>query len=58
METPCVEICEIDRQSGLCRGCGRTIDEISNWASMTSDERRRIMGELAARKSILEELGR
>ena len=50
METPCVDICQIDRDSGLCLGCGRTIAEISAWASMTSEERRRVMAELAARK--------
>jgi hypothetical protein len=53
METPCIDICEIDRESGLCRGCGRSIAEISNWASMTSAERRRIMAELAGRKAAL-----
>jgi hypothetical protein len=53
METPCIDICEIDPESGLCRGCGRSIAEISNWASMTSAERRRIMAELAGRKAAL-----
>jgi uncharacterized protein len=49
METACIDVCEIDRDSGLCRGCGRTIAEIANWASMTSAERCRIMDELAER---------
>jgi predicted Fe-S protein YdhL (DUF1289 family) len=53
METPCVEICEIDRASGLCRGCARTIAEIAAWTSMSSAERRRIMSELADRKAAL-----
>ena len=53
METPCVEICKIDQATGLCRGCGRTIAEITGWASMSSDERRRIMSELADRKAAL-----
>lgn len=53
METPCVDICQIDRATGLCRGCARTIAEISTWASMTSEERRRIMNELEARKTTL-----
>jgi len=55
MDTPCVETCEIDGASGLCRGCGRTIEEISAWASMTSAQRLRIMSELAARKAALVE---
>jgi len=53
METPCVDVCEIDRESGLCRGCGRTIPEIAGWASMSSAERRRIMSELTDRKAAL-----
>ncbi|MES0382979.1 MAG: DUF1289 domain-containing protein [Hyphomicrobium sp.] len=53
METPCVNICDIDRESGLCMGCGRTIDEIAHWATMTNRERRRIMNVLTARKTTI-----
>ena len=49
METPCVNICTIDQKSRLCCGCGRSIDEIARWSSMTSLERRRIMAELPGR---------
>ena len=49
METPCNKICVIDPSSGLCRGCGRTTDEIARWAAMTPAERRAIMDALAAR---------
>jgi len=51
MESPCVDICAIDSVTGLCLGCARTVAEISAWAAMTSEERRRIMAELAARKA-------
>jgi len=51
IETPCVSICDIDRASGLCRGCGRTVPEIARWSSLTGEERRRIMAELPARKA-------
>ncbi len=50
METPCVDTCQIDPDTALCRGCGRTIAEISHWSPMTSAERHRIMGQLATRK--------
>jgi uncharacterized protein len=50
MESPCIDVCEIDCTSGLCLGCLRTIDEIAGWAAMTSAERRRIMAELPSRK--------
>jgi uncharacterized protein len=49
METPCNKICVIDPMSGLCRGCGRTAEEIARWTAMTDTERRDIMDALAAR---------
>jgi len=49
LETPCVNICLIDSDSGLCVGCGRTIDEISRWGMMSAPERRKIMARLPAR---------
>jgi predicted Fe-S protein YdhL (DUF1289 family) len=50
-ESPCVHVCTIDRGSGLCIGCGRTIDEISRWVEMSAAERRAIMDGLPARKA-------
>lgn len=49
METPCVNICEIDRDAKICIGCGRTGEEISRWIGMTDAERRDIMSTLDAR---------
>ena len=49
METPCINICTVEPKSRQCVGCGRTIDEIARWASMTNTERRRIMTELTTR---------
>ena len=49
IETPCVKICTLDASSGLCTGCGRTVDEIARWSAMTPGERRRVMAELPAR---------
>jgi hypothetical protein len=49
IETPCVKICTLDARNGLCLGCGRTIDEIARWATMSASERSRVMGELSAR---------
>ncbi|MGA9005037.1 MAG: DUF1289 domain-containing protein, partial [Pseudolabrys sp.] len=34
IETPCVKICTLDARMGLCLGCGRTVDEITRWATM------------------------
>jgi len=49
VSTPCVRICTIDRATGLCRGCGRTTDEIAVWGSIDEVARRAIMAELPER---------
>ncbi|MSO67877.1 MAG: DUF1289 domain-containing protein [Pseudolabrys sp.] len=49
IESPCVKICTLDARSGMCLGCGRSIDEIARWTAMSAAERVRVMGELPAR---------
>ena len=49
MESPCLKICVMDEQTGLCSGCGRSRAEIALWTSYTDAERRRIMDELHKR---------
>ena len=54
LETPCLNICLLDDEAGLCVGCWRTLDEIARWGSMSEGERRAIMAALPARKERLE----
>lgn len=49
IETPCLKVCVMEPGSGLCRGCGRTVDEIGRWGAMSGSERRRIMALLPDR---------
>jgi len=49
LETPCVNVYLLDAETGLCIGCGRTIDEIARWATMSDNERRAIMAALPER---------
>lgn len=49
IESPCVKVCTLDARSGLCLGCGRTIDEIARWTAMSATERARVTRELSAR---------
>ena len=49
IESPCVNICTLDARSGICLGCGRTIDEIARWTAMSALERARVLRELPAR---------
>jgi uncharacterized protein len=48
--SPCVAICVLDPASGYCRGCWRTIDEISRWLQLSREEKRRVLAALPARR--------
>ena len=50
--TPCIGVCQYDNED-TCRGCFRTLDEISNWALMTEEERKEIMKKLDERAQSL-----
>lgn len=49
IDSPCIKVCVIETETGLCAGCGRSLDEIARWGSMSDEDRRRIMAELASR---------
>jgi predicted Fe-S protein YdhL (DUF1289 family) len=53
IESPCIRVCAIDPASGLCRGCGRDIAEITHWIGLSAAERSRIMAELPQRLASL-----
>lgn len=58
--TPCVQVCIVDGESGLCLGCLRTLPEIATWGRLADDERARVMTELPSRRDRIapEKLGR
>jgi hypothetical protein len=51
--TPCVQVCVIHSDSGLCTGCLRTRDEITAWGRMSDHERQQVMDELPSRAGAL-----
>lgn len=55
IESPCVLICSIERTTGYCWGCGRTVDEIGRWSGFPAEHRSAIMLELPARMKTLPE---
>ena len=46
--SPCVDICRLDER-GLCIGCRRTIEEISEWPRAGEARRREILHAIAQR---------
>ena len=50
IETPCVQVCEIEDTSGLCKGCNRTLAEVAVWGTLTAAMRRQIIEQLPRRR--------
>ena len=53
IQSPCIKTCVLDQTSGLCIGCGRTLNEIGQWLSLSEAERRHVMSELPRRLALL-----
>jgi len=50
LTTPCVKVCIVDGESGLCLGCYRTLEEIAGWSRLEAAQRAAIMADLPARR--------
>ena len=48
--SPCINWCEINPSNGFCRGCFRTLEEISIWSSANEVEKISICHQLPERK--------
>lgn len=50
IKTPCIKVCVVDGESGLCLGCYRRLNEVAGWAKLSDEDRSRIMSELPSRR--------
>lgn len=57
VKTPCIKVCVVDPLSGLCIGCGRSLQEIGSWISMSAERRASIMAALPVRLKTLRAKG-
>ena len=48
--SPCINICTIDLESGLCVGCSRTQEEINNWNMKNNEEKEQLLIKVKLRK--------
>lgn len=39
IESPCINVCKLDENTGLCAGCMRSIEEIRAWREATPEEK-------------------
>ena len=47
ISSPCIKLCQLDPVTRICLGCGRSLDEIGLWSSLSEAERLAIMARLA-----------
>jgi len=50
IDSPCVNICQMNPFNGLCRGCMRTLDEIAGWLDFSATEKLAVLDKLEERR--------
>lgn len=48
--SPCINVCRMNPDTGMCEGCYRTLDEIAAWSGMREEEKRAVLDRLPARR--------
>jgi uncharacterized protein len=49
--SPCVSVCRMNAETGLCEGCLRTIDEIAGWSSFDDATRQSVLRAIETRRA-------
>jgi len=52
VKSPCINICTIDKDSGLCIGCHRNEYEIFNWIYFSDEEKKVILSKIKEKNKI------
>lgn len=50
VESPCISVCAMDDNSGLCLGCYRTLNEIQGWWDFDNTVKQRIVDAASERQ--------
>ena len=48
--SPCINVCKMNAQTGLCEGCFRTLDEIVKWGTASNEYKRAVWVEIEKRQ--------
>lgn len=57
VQSPCVDVCQLDPGKSYCIGCFRTLGEIGEWSKASSNRRQEIVMASDARKKQSETMG-
>ena len=50
-DTPCIAICSTSQGDPLCKGCGRTFEEVQYWTEMSPGEKRQVWRRITLSRS-------
>jgi predicted Fe-S protein YdhL (DUF1289 family) len=53
LPSPCINVCRMNGQRGLCEGCSRTLDEIAGWAAMSEADKRAVWQSIDERRAAI-----
>lgn len=53
--SPCIAVCTMDSDTGLCKGCFRNIDEVKEWLLYSDDTKRQKWLALEERRAAADE---
>ncbi len=43
IQSPCIDVCDVDSSGQYCIGCGRSMDEIARWMTISDEQRQTII---------------
>lgn len=53
VRSPCIKVCIVDGESGLCMGCYRRLKEVAAWSRMSPEARDAVIEELPSRRDLI-----
>jgi predicted Fe-S protein YdhL (DUF1289 family) len=53
VKSPCINVCRMHAEHGVCRGCYRTIEEIGDWSTLHDKHKQRVLQQVEERRARL-----
>ena len=50
-QSPCIQVCQMNEQTGYCAGCFRSQEDIARWLRYSDEERESVLGRLGKRRA-------
>jgi predicted Fe-S protein YdhL (DUF1289 family) len=53
VESPCINVCQMNESTGFCHGCYRSIEEIQGWWDLNFEQKSDVIKQTWARQEAL-----